>query len=577
MATPTADIRLQVASNSAAAAMDLMTNKMKRMMKQMETGAEKAGNRAKKADRTFGSWAGSIAKSSANLLVMGSALSSVYGVTQLISQEMQNQIDISQKLRDRQVPYQDKLKQVLFEAVPATVQDRGAFIRDIDKRLSDAGIQDKTAGLQVIETVMSAMGDASVDKKIDFAMDIITGRRDRMNAASVDEMRAMTSAASMAQLLYEDKGSSAMAQMGLMNRAKVFSAADETSSFVNNIAPVGNKLRQFGATQVEALAFAASLSNALNDRTGQLVDTAGQNIAAKMKLVETRFGAEEMKGLSFTQRRDFIRGDSKKAKQIRDYVLGAFSSELDVDPDELAMMSESEFSKRFGAKLGGRAKTMYVAMQWFQKKGMADFQGSLNQLYDSGLDQIGAKYKAPGVIDERATYVAAEAAFRKDMEIATKSQSFRAATNEMFNKQATESLAQSRGNELFAELVTPGSQIDQILQMSGISGMDRMLNRTMRSTGAFFGGAPSYEQSLLAAESDLELARNELIRKNTGLSGQLFLDASEERAMTILEERLTTIAEEIRLLRAENKEPKKVVPADPEPRKPNAASMGGQE
>lgn len=577
MATPTADIRLQVASNSAAAAMDLMTNKMKRMMKEMETGSEKVGRKAGKTDRTIGTWAGSIAKASANLLVMGTALSGAYGVVQLISQEMQNQVDISQKLRDRQVPYQDKLKQVLFEAVPATVGDREAFIKDIDKRLSDVGIQDKTAGLQVIETVMSAMGDASVDKKINFAMDIITGRRDRMNAASVDEMKALTSAASMAQLLYEDQGSTALAQMGLMNRAKVFSAADETSAFVNNIAPVGNKLRQFGATQVEALTFAAALSNALNDRTGQLVDTAGQNIAAKMKLVETRFGAEEMKGLSFTQRRDFIRGDSEKAKQIRDYVLGAFSSELDVDPDELSMMSESEFSKRFGAKLGGRAKTMYVAMQWFQKQGLADFQGSLNQLYDSGLSQVGAKFAAPGVIDQRGTYAAAEAAFREDMRIANTSQAFRASTNEMFNQQTVESLRQNRGNELFAELVTPGSKMDEILQMAGISGVDRMMNRTMRSQGAFWMGAPSYEQSLLASQSDLELARNELVRRNTSSMGRVVFDASEEKAMQILEDRLTEIAQEIRLLRGENKEPKKVTVDSEEPRKPNAASMGGPE
>ena len=375
MSTPTADIRLNVAANSAAAQYAMMEAKMRRFMRSMQSETDRTGRKASQAGSKFKSWAVGIGKATAGLFAMGALLKGAETSFSLIADRMQTMVDLSNMSKERQVSYEDRLKSFFFQSIPASVKDPEAFTAQIDSMVKDSPVRDKSALLDIMQTTMSTMGNVDPMVRAKFGRDIGESRRDMLKGDQLEALKAFAGVASMAQLNYADQGSTAMSQLGLMQKAITSSAVADMTSFSRNIAPIGNKVKLMGGNQIEGLGLGAATSTLFNDQTGQLVETAVMNMLGKLSMAEERFGIDKT-GKSLLERQEFIRGFDPKAVEARKSILASFASDAsELTDDDRAMMSAAEMNKALAPKLGGRAKTLFGAMQFFQPQ------------YDIGADQ----------------------------------------------------------------------------------------------------------------------------------------------------------------------------------------------
>lgn len=505
MSSPSADVRLNVAANSAASQLDMMTSKMKRYLQGIETGTDSVNRKGKKANQTFTGWGVGIAKSTGNLLAMGTVLSGLYSTTQLIGQEFQNMVDQSNMARERQIPAQELAKSFYLESIPNTVGNKEDFMRTVNEMVKGSGVQDKSNLWRLLRTSMSTMGNADPMERAEFGVTLAEARRDLMGAGRFEELNSFAGVSAMAHLNYKDQGSTARAQIELMQETITASAVADMTSFSRNIAPVGNKLQNFGANQIEGLGLAAALSTVFNDQTGQLVDTAANNMLAKLSMAENRFGIDP-EGKTILERHAFIRSEDPKAASARKYLLASFQADAErLTDSERSMLSEAQLNKELAPKLGGRAKTLFGAMQFFQPAGTADESGSLNDLFRSNLKEIGAVFKSENVIDVRATYESLEREQRRKQAFVERDDIFKTANESLGTKEALESVASARENTFFGEFTTPDSEYDKLLKSSG-GGWGTTIDRMASRTKAYFGSPTGLESS----ETTLKRMRNEL-------------------------------------------------------------------
>lgn len=588
MSSPSADVRLNVAASSAEASLARFSAKFNRMMKQAAGATGKVNNKAKQTGTGFNTWSAGIIKSTANMVAMGTAITAVYTTSQLITAELNDAVQLSGRVHRKQETYQQSLKKFSFSNIPATVKDRDGFLANVDKTVKGSGVEDQTSALDIIRTFMSTMVDPKSENRVAAAGEFLANNRHLINANDIETAKSLAAVTALAQNNYATQGSNIQAQVGLMNQANNIAATADPNNFATNIAPTGNKLKALGANQIEALALSASMSTALNDQTGQLVETATANIAGKLKLVESRFGIET-KGKTFLERQAFIRSDDPKAVAARKHLLGSFNiinangdTETLTD-EERASLTAAQKNRKLLPKLGGRAKTLFTAMEFFQKEGTADGEGSLNAMFKNAIKELGGVYKAKNQIDVQATYQ--QAAKRQSTLVANAENNpmFQVANQALDYRTMTESNLQSkeRAQTLFAQMTEVDSDYDKFLQSQGVGSTSRMLGRADAMT------RPLREKTLLELQqhklmseydqrvghvSEFSVSKNmplDFASQARKRNPELFDGSKENTANNNLIEAIEKLNQEIRGL---NQNPAKQ--GNREPRRPAAAGMG---
>lgn len=598
MGSPTADVRLNIAANSAAAQYDMLAARMKRMLKTMGDGTDDVKKKSKDAGSEFGRWAGGLGKAAGSIALMGLAFKGVQTVVEAISDEFQKMIDLSNNAKERQVPYEDRLKSFLFQSTPAVVKDPEKFVKTIDDMIQKSSVRDKSAALEIIQTTMSTMGAMEPMERAEFGLAIAQGRRDLLGGSEQDALKAFAGVSGMAHLAFKHQGSTPLAQLGLMQKTITSSAVADMTSFSRNIAPLGNKLQdQFGWNQIEGLAFGSALSTALNDQTGQLVETVGTNIASKLFMAEKRFGIDA-EGKSAFERQAMIRSDDPRAKEARHYLMRQFELESEqLSESDRAMMSEAALNKEFLPKLGGRAKTLFTSMQFFQPQGTADDEKSLNHLFRAAVGDMGGVWSNKDVVDMKASYARLEAMERENQRLAQESPLFKSASRDMETKTALEGVLQAQDNTAIGEVATSESEFNKLIRSTGKNWLDRKVDETK----AWFSGSESLEDSLVRQQEIIKGARRQLLYRESVKEGirfnpqfdaplmkdpsqffsaenlkKLGFDETTVQSAGALSEKLDSIVRELQLLRAEQKQPKDVKVNEPgkKPDKPAAAVIG---
>ena len=528
MSGPSADVRLNVAASSAAAQLEVMTRQFKRMGKQAGQAASDVNRKGKQTGKTFNSWSANLGKSALAAGGVGTAVSAVLSVSRLVTAELENQVALSNQVKQKQQPYQESLRMFHLENVPQTVANRMEFTDQVDEVIQGVGVQDKTAALDIVKTFMSSMGNAAPQERVDAAKEFMELNRHLINQTQIESAKSMSSTIAAAQLLYAKEGSTVTSQTGLLFQALTSSMVSDKQAFANNIAPVGNKLNILGSNQVEGLALAAALSNRMNDQTGALVDTASANILAKLKMVESRFGIESG-GKSLLERQAFIRSDDPKAIQARKHLLGAFNAEVSdgqMSAEEMSLLSDAQKNKALLPKLGGRAKTLFAAMEFFQAEGHGDGKGELNDLFRSAFGEMGAVMESKNRVNVQATYDRLASSYRDEVQATYDNDLFSVANQGLSHAQGLETIIQSKSKAqaLFSEMTTPGSDFDQILlqaDSSFFSSLPRSINRGLHSITF---SPDDYEGQLEAKRFDLASAlQSEFL---TGITRDQILDPS---------------------------------------------------
>lgn len=602
MGSPTADVRLNIAANSAAAQFDMMAARAKRMTSQMKAGTDSVGKSSKKAGSEFGKWAGGIGKAIGSMALMVVAFKGVQTVVEAIGDEFQKMIDLSNNAKDRQVPYQQRLRTMLFQSIPADVQDKEAVIAEIDRRIKGSSVRDKSALAAIVQKTISTMGTMPIMDRVDFGLAMGEARRDMIGGEDQSALEAFAGVAGAAHMRLAGEGSTPNAQLGLMQKTITASAVSDMNSFAQNLAPTINKLvNSFGLNQVEAAAVVSGFSTALDDLSGELTGTAAMNSMKVFREAQQRFGIKPGKDEGFFEQQSFMRGSDPKAKSARKWMLGQFESGIpDLTDFERENMSQAMLNKAFTPRVPGRAKTKFTQMQMVQPLGAADYEGSLNQLMKDVLPQLGAVMKN-GKIDMRATYRNLERIEKDNHRIAYESRLFATANREQATAEAREGVHNAKVNTLVGDLASDESEFTQFIKEAGMPWINRELNQWSSS----FKGGESLEDSLERQKNMLEATRGfHLTDKRSEIGGSFALEGtignwvrrhgsveglyesdslrslgfSEEtvKSMKAIQERLDQVVSELQILRTEQKQPKKVEVNQPgeKPAAPAAAEIG---
>ena len=89
-----------------------------------------------------------------------------------------------------------------LENVPQTVANRMEFTGQVDEMIQGAGVQDKTAALDIVKTFMSSMGNAAPQDRVDAAKEFMELNRHLINQTQIESAKSMSSTIAAAQLLY---------------------------------------------------------------------------------------------------------------------------------------------------------------------------------------------------------------------------------------------------------------------------------------------------------------------------------------------------------------------------------------
>ncbi len=113
-ATPSAEVTLQVAANSAAAQLEMFSRKFKQMQKEMAEATKKTGQESKQSGASFSGWSSDILKASIAIYAMHAPMKALHTVAQMIADEWKSAIQVAEGFKNRQVPYQMQLMNMMF-------------------------------------------------------------------------------------------------------------------------------------------------------------------------------------------------------------------------------------------------------------------------------------------------------------------------------------------------------------------------------------------------------------------------------------------------------------------------------
>lgn len=419
-ATPSAEISLQVAANTAAAQLEMFSRKFKQMQKDMANSTKQTAQEAKQAGSTFSNWSGDVLKASVALYAMHAPIKAVQAAASLVREEIENTIRVSEGFKNRQVPYQNKLVN-LMQSLPAN-ENKEQVMGELDKMLKKSNVANKELLVDIVESAASSTVGMPYLERAKVAIFAAEQRQDLLKS-DPQSLEALAKAMVYNHKAFEDLGSTMEGQMGLLQTGKAASLIQDNQKFYSTIGLVPGQVRSaFGSqySQAEILAVANAINIASGDTEGATTSTQVFNMIAD---IITKFTTvPEMRNKTLLEQIDFISSSDPRADRIRGELLAAMEENHgELSPDEEALiaaanMGDPEALRQFKDRpdLTGRARLKFVVMNLFQpaesrNSGEFDAYSILKTLIQGdpnkpGLGEMPIMLDESGKIDSKKTY-----------------------------------------------------------------------------------------------------------------------------------------------------------------------------
>lgn len=387
MSTPSAEVALQVAANSAAAQLDMFTRKFKQMSQEMSSEIRKTNQEARRANeqtkktaesagesgKGFSVWSSDIIKASIALYAMHAPIKILNGMVNLVKQEIMDVIELAEKSANRQVPFQHKFMN-LIRNIPAN-ENAEQLAPIIHKMIMDSSVSDKVALVDMIEAAASSTAGMDYLERVKIGMPVFESRPDLV-AGDQGALKALSSAVVYLHSIFKEFGSTPQAQQSFLEKAKLATLIPEDEQFHKVLGTIpGEVAASFGKqyNEFEIMALATALNVASGDKEGPTTRTQVMNFIADLF---TKFSAykPEMKNKSLMEQLGFLQGTTAEAEKIRGELLGTLMNEGDLSAEEQTLV-EMALAGDKGAKrelqdkpdITGRAKSKYVIAQLLKR------------------------------------------------------------------------------------------------------------------------------------------------------------------------------------------------------------------
>ena len=399
---PTADVRLSVAAQGAAAQMDQFMQQLKSAMGQLQGATGGVGKKAKETGWSFGTWFKNIGKAALAIELMQLPMKAVYFTAELVTKELEKQIELSKQAGERQVPYGAAMSN-LVHSMPNS-EDPKLLMEKIDSMVKESSVRDKTALLGIIEAGASSTSGMPYEQRAQIAVKVAEMRPDLM-LSDPAALQNYVKSNVIAMSTFEGHGATPESIQGLHQAALTSSAVGDPEKFAKEIASFPAKAYSAFSSispnynQLELLQFISGISTAAQDTDGAISHTAGMNFLAQINEQFKSRGMDDVRKMGLNEQRDFLRGEDPRMKSMRSYLLGALNAEYDLSAEEESQIRNAQKDPAAIAKLRGRAKTKFVMMQLIQPRGTADTDGSFNSILKSTGSEL------PGSYEEAANYI----------------------------------------------------------------------------------------------------------------------------------------------------------------------------
>jgi hypothetical protein len=462
-ATPSAEVTLQVAANSAAAQLEMFSRKFKQMQKEMADATKKTAQEGKQAGNGFASWSSDIVKASVAIYAMHAPIKAMQTAVSMITAELENTIRISEGFKNRQIPYQQQLVN-LMHSLPAN-EDKEIIIPALDSMIRKSPISNKEALLKVVESAASSTVGMPYLERAEVAQRVAESRQDLLETDPAS-LEALAKAVVYNHKAFQELGSTTEAQQGILQSAKAASLIQDNQQFYKTIGMLPGQIRSaYGDNynQAEMLAVANAINIASGDTEGPVTVTQTFNMLADIITKLQR--APEYLDKTFMEQRGFIASQDPRAEVIRKELLAAMEERDGALSDEeallveMALAGDPEAFRMFKDKpdFTGRARSRFVAMNLFQPDHLRvkvrefDAYGILKTLLEGepgkpGLGEMPIVLNSSGTIDDKRTYQEAAKLIRDRDKFAAESPLFKEMRLEQDMKVAQENIKMHSGS-----------------------------------------------------------------------------------------------------------------------------------
>lgn len=348
-----ADVEMHLHQRSAIAAMAAFENRFKSMMQSMEGDIKSQGKHTKDVADGFDKWVQNLKKS---VIQAGSLLvtfGTVRKVVDLIRMDIDAAVQSAEKAKDKQLTFAEAMADIHF-TLPATST---MTADDIQKRIMSSTSPYKEAMANAVRGAISAGLTEDVEDRAETALRISELRPD-LARSKPEQLQALVEAVMIGRRAY---GGTVEEQLGSMLTAASAARTTDIGAFSENIGGIMPILKQFGFNQRDALAFGASLSQAMNDPSGETTRTNAYTFVAQLR--------EE---LSARGRQDIVGGDmfrfisdpnNEMGREIRNKLAGFLQAGLSQqETEELAAIQADP-------KIEGRARGKVALIQMLDAAG----------------------------------------------------------------------------------------------------------------------------------------------------------------------------------------------------------------
>ena len=438
-ATPSAEVSLQVAANSAAAQLEMFTRKFKQMQKEMADATKKTAQEGKQAGSGFASWSSDIVKASVAIYAMHAPIKAMQTAVGMITEELENTIRLAGEYQGRQMPFQNQLLNMM-QNIPNN--ERESVISTVKEMILSSNVKDKTALARIVESAASSTVDMPYEDRARIAIEVAESRPDLMDMDQAS-LESLAKSVVYNQRAFADMGSTTYAQQGLLQAGKSTALIQDNALYYNSLGMLPGQIRnsfgkQFG--QAELIAFISALNIASGDTQGPSTATQVNNFFADLatKLATT----PDMQGKGLTEIGEWLRSDDSRASRIRGELLAAMEQQAseELSEEELMIIMGANEGDPWALKqlkdkpdLTGKAKLKFAVMQWLQPRRPGQDAGSFDMLSiynklitgDGGEGELPIVLDEKGRVDERASYGKAEELLKRRIKIGKDSPDFR--------------------------------------------------------------------------------------------------------------------------------------------------------
>lgn len=386
---PTAEIELSVAAGKAIAALDQFTRKSEQMTKKLADGMKRANDSTKKTNESMTKSEGAIVNATRTLGKYVAGWMSVQAAVQLVTGEMQKQLQLANEARMAQLTRAETFKrasialggsdspgsmtpQQLWESNLRMAKERGVDVRAAEIAQEGAfGAAGPMMTKREVQQAVFEVADKAGLTRVEQADDLL---EQSMGVIAFHKARMQSGAAPT----FEES-------LAAYNRAYVSSRATKPGEFLSYAAGVGQlTVESREATGVspnidKATAWVSTIGQVIEKTTGKLPTSGSMNFFKKMYEVATDVDKERFAGKDFITAAEEIYGGEQDRTTRR-------------------------IQKRMADEWKGEVQTSGVI------KAILNPQSEVHKLYQDFLKEYGKGLFSPDTLESYRTKIAQERA-----------------------------------------------------------------------------------------------------------------------------------------------------------------------